>query len=172
MGKYLLIYDGECVICDASVTGLIEKDDDRLIMFSSMHDRYSLDCATLRNCIVIIFIHFIIERFSCSKSQRILSAFGVSESTFHAEKNSTVFVITPFGEVLTHSDALLALLKVLPGTHHMALYTMFKTLPRFGRDRVYTYIAANRHSLLGNGKPADACTVLSARPADERDRFL
>eukprot|EP00603_Paraphysomonas_imperforata_P001073 CAMPEP_0114443640 /NCGR_PEP_ID=MMETSP0103-20121206/17634_1 /TAXON_ID=37642 ORGANISM="Paraphysomonas imperforata, Strain PA2" /NCGR_SAMPLE_ID=MMETSP0103 /ASSEMBLY_ACC=CAM_ASM_000201 /LENGTH=294 /DNA_ID=CAMNT_0001615071 /DNA_START=112 /DNA_END=996 /DNA_ORIENTATION=+ len=123
MGKYLLIYDGECVICDA-------------------------------------------------KSQQILSAFGVSESTFHAEMDNTVFVITPFGNVLRHSDALLALLKVLPGIHHAALYTMLNTLPRFGRDRVYAYIAANRHSLLGNGKPVDTCTVLSARPVDERDRFL
>ena len=120
------------------------------------------------------------------------------EQTFQEQKDQTIFVITPLGAVLTHSDALLALLRVLPGAQCSVLHTLLRGVPRWGRDRVYGYVARNRHTLLtgtgtgtgtGSGTGSgtgvgtgtgvgeaggalDSCTLLTARTPAERARYL
>jgi predicted DCC family thiol-disulfide oxidoreductase YuxK len=133
------------------------------------------------NTFAIPILNTLIYCWTCyfRKSQNILSELGFDESRFAAEKDQTIFLITPFGEILTHSDALLALLKVLPGSQHAALHALLAVIPNFLRNRVYGYVAENRHTLLGQASPtsqgantASECTVLSSRPTAEQDRFL
>jgi predicted DCC family thiol-disulfide oxidoreductase YuxK len=39
MGKHVLIYDGECVLCDSTVRWLAERDEHRQIVFASRASR-------------------------------------------------------------------------------------------------------------------------------------
>jgi hypothetical protein len=39
MGKHVLIYDGECVMCDSTVRWLAERDEHRQIVFASRASR-------------------------------------------------------------------------------------------------------------------------------------
>ena len=107
------------------------------------------------------------------KSSDILSALGFVEKDVEAMKNETIFVVTPVGNVLTYSDALLALLQALPGAKPWLLYQLLKIQPRFLRDRVYGYIARNRHAMLGSSKTnSDICVPLRYREESIKQRFL
>ena len=107
----------------------------------------------------------------------------MDEAAFNEQKEK-IFLISPFGDILTHSDALLALLQVLPGVEYSALHGFLKMIPRFGRDGVYQYVAENRHSLFGKTSDDDdgenvnqendgeTCTLLTVRTPSIQAKFL
>ena len=110
----------------------------------------------------------------CSKSQKVLSELGVDEKTFMEQRDQTIFLITPFGDILTRSDALLALIDILPGVQYSAINSLLRIVPRSARNLIYDYVARNRNSLLGKARDdtGDTCTILSSRKPSERARFL
>lgn len=114
---------------------------------------------------------------SFRKSAEVLAALGLDEDSFHEQKDQTIFVITPFGKVLTKSEALLSILRALPGAKSLGLRAMLGIVPSFGRDWVYDYMARNRHSLLAGsgsdeGESSATCSPLSSRDPSEQARFL
>jgi predicted DCC family thiol-disulfide oxidoreductase YuxK len=150
----------------------------------------------LHHCDIVYSLKYSCSCDYFSKSQEILSELGLDEDSFHSRRDQTIFLITPFGEILTESDALLAVLQVLPGARFSVLRFMLKAVPRFGRDYLYGYVARNRHTLLNGGEVAatstpssegggggeegggeeggggGSCTLLATRTPAEQARFL
>lgn len=58
------------------------------------------------------------------------------------------------GKVFTRSDALIELARVLGGAWRLT--TLARFIPRFIRDRVYQFIADNRHHIMGK---SDHCQL-------------
>lgn len=78
-------------------------------------------------------------------------------------KLKTVIVLHK-GQVYTHSDAALETFKILGGK--WALLYIFKIIPKFIRNAIYDWIAANRYKWFGKKK---SCMMPTP---DIKERFL
>ena len=100
-------------------------------------------------------IHFAAQQSEAG--ERLLNQYSIQEST-----SSVVFITK--GVVYYQSDAVIEIAKLLTGWPSLFKYTII--VPRFLRNAIYKFIAANRYAIFGK---QDHCMV----PKEEdKGRFL
>jgi predicted DCC family thiol-disulfide oxidoreductase YuxK len=129
--RSIVLFDGVCNFCNASVNFLIDRDPEGKFVFGALQSEEGL---------------------------AILREHDLPEGYF-----DSIVLIEP-DRVLTASDAVLEISRSMSGL--WPLLRVFRVVPRFIRDRVYNWIAANRYSWFGK---QDACRL----PTPEyRSHFL
>lgn len=130
-GHAVVLFDGVCNLCNASVRFIVRRDAGGYFRFASLQS---------------------------DVGRALLEEHGLPRD----EMASVVLV--EGGRAHTRSDAALRVARRLSGA--WPLLSAFRVLPRFVRDGVYGWIAANRYRWFGR---RDACEL----PSPElRDRFL
>ena len=133
----VLLYDGVCGLCN------------RMVQFSLKHDaQRQLRFAPLQSD----FARVILQRHGRD-----------------ARDLDTVYLVEhrggPNEQLLTRSDAVIALLRMLGGGWRL-MAALARLVPRSIRDWIYGAIARNRYRIFGKN---DSCFL---PPADYQDRFL
>jgi predicted DCC family thiol-disulfide oxidoreductase YuxK len=100
-------------------------------------------------------IHFAAQQSEAG--ERLLNQYSIQEST-----SSVVFITK--GVVYYQSDAVIEIAKLLTGWPSLFKYTII--VPRFLRNAIYKFIAANRYAIFGK---QDHCMVPKE---EEKGRFL
>ncbi len=102
--------------------------------------------------------HFVFGALQSDEGLAVLEERGLPEGYFDS------IVLIRGDKVWTASDAVLEISRHMPGLWPVLRY--FRFIPRFIRDRVYNWIAANRYSWFGK---RESCRL----PTPEyRSRFL
>jgi predicted DCC family thiol-disulfide oxidoreductase YuxK len=128
---HLLLFDGVCTLCNASVDLVIRNDSKRRFRFASLQSEIG---------------------------QRLLKEHGLSQSEF----DSVLYLHN--GVLHTKSGAALRIAAQLDGLWPM--FAMFRVIPPFLRDAVYSWIARNRYAWFGK---RETCRVPTA---EEHSLFL
>lgn len=137
MSHPILVYDGVCGLCNRFVQVILRRDRNALFRFASLQSAFA---AT------------ILARHAASPSDL-----------------DTVYVVVdhelPNEHLLSRSDAVILVLKQLPGAWPLLAFFM-QLVPKFLRDPTYNVIARNRYRLFGR---FEVCAVPSEQ---DRSRFL
>lgn len=122
----IILYDGVCGLCNRLNQFLLKRDHQDRLRFASLQSSFA---------------------------RELLERHGLS-----AEDLNTVYVVldqgTPAERLLSRSDAILYAVRQLGGVWQIAALGHF--LPRFIRDRLYEFVAANRYRVFGK---SDACML-------------
>jgi predicted DCC family thiol-disulfide oxidoreductase YuxK len=137
MSHPILLYDGVCGLCSRFVQFILRRDRNSVFRFASLQSAFA---AT------------ILARHAASPSDL-----------------DTVYVVLdhelPNEHLLSRSDAVLFVLKQLPGARPLLAFLM-QLVPTFLRDPAYNVVARNRYRLFGR---SEICAVPSEQ---DRNRFL
>ena len=105
--------------------------------------------------------------FNLRKSEILLELSGVSRDRFADEKDDTIFVIDPFGNIHTRFSAVLA---IIGGTSVCGIWKgpllLLSLFPRRIMNYAYSFVARNRYHVFGR---KSTCSVPTKQ---ELQRFL
>lgn len=130
--KPILLFDGVCNLCNASVQKVIQMDPEGKINFASLQSELG---------------------------QELLEKFKLPQEDF-----DTV-VLVDQDQFFTKSDVPLQIFRTIGGNWTF-LYLVFKIVPKFIRDWMYTLIAKNRYHIWGK---QESCMLPSPKL---KERFL
>jgi predicted DCC family thiol-disulfide oxidoreductase YuxK len=137
MSHPILLYDGVCGLCNRLVQFILRRDHNAVFRFASLQSAFA---AT------------ILARHSASPCDL---------DTVYVAANHEL----PDEYILTRSDAVIFVLKQLPGACRPAAFVL-QAVPKFLRDAAYNVVARNRYAIFGR---SEVCPV----PRDQdRARFL
>ena len=137
MSHPIILYDGVCGLCNRFVQFILHRDHNAVFRFASL--------------------------------QSGLAATILARHRANPSALDTVYVAVdhelPNEHLLSRSDAVLFVLKQLPGACRPAAFVL-QPVPRFLRDAAYNVIARNRYAIFGR---SEVCPL----PRDQdRARFL
>lgn len=142
-GDRIVLFDGECNLCNGWVDFLVRKDRKRRLRFASLQSESA---------------RTILARLEPGSS--VLQTGGASDGT----NDPSTIVFIDRDRVYVKSGAVLRILKVI-GWPWRA-FSLFLVVPRSLRDLVYDWIARNRFRWFGR---RDTCRIPTP---EERDLFL
>jgi predicted DCC family thiol-disulfide oxidoreductase YuxK len=155
-GRLLVVYDGHCGLCNHSVHWLLRRDS---------HDRLRFVASQSEKIAAVLMRH----GFTDSVPQLELPA-DPRSATISTFNPNTILVLCGIGteeeQLLTRSDAILAILRELPQPWPAAA-TALRPIPRPLRDLGYRIIARSRYRIWGR---MESCPIPTT-PA-ERAHFL
>ena len=150
--EHLLLYDGECGLCDHAVQFLLDHDTRRVLHYSPLQGELAKKILSenprLQKLDSILYVR-------SYKIEKVLSS---------KDKPSSENQTSPKIQIFWHSSAVIEIAKELPFPWN--LIVSFRIIPTFLLDKVYLFIA--RHRLQFFGK-AEQCRLPTA---SERSRFL
>ena len=150
--KHLLLYDGECGLCDHAVQFLLNHDSRKVLHYSPLQGelakRILSENPHLQKLDSIIYV----------RSYKIDRAIS-SKDKFPTGNQTSLKV-----QIFWHSSAVIEISKELPFPWNLTVF--FRIIPTFFLDKVYLFIA--RHRLQFFGK-VEQCRLPTA---SERSRFL
>ena len=149
--EHLLLYDGECGLCDYAVQFLLDHDTRKVLHYSPLQGEIAKKILSqnpnLQKLDSILYIR-------SSKNEKALSPRNLPH------ENQT----PPEIQIFWHSSAVIEISKELPFPWNLIVF--FRIIPTFLLDKVYLFIA--RHRLQFFGK-VEQCRLPTA---SERSRFL
>ena len=119
--KHLILYDGECGLCDHVVQFLLDKDKKQVLHYSPLQGNIATE--------------IIRENTELQKLDSILY---VRTTTKHDKKNLEIF---------WHSSAVIEICKILPFPYSLMRFLFL--CPKFIRDWGYRFIARHRLRFFG-----------------------
>ncbi len=150
--EHLLLYDGECGLCDHAVQFLLNHDTHKSLHYSPLQGEIAKQILSknphLQKLDSIIYVRLYHKKTSFSSTKNL------------QDKSHTL----PKIQIFWHSSAVIEISKELPFPWN--LIVVFRIIPTFLLDKAYLFIA--RHRLRFFGK-VEQCRLPTA---SERSRFL
>lgn len=144
--KNIILFDGVCNFCNASVNFVIKHDRKNSFKFAPLQSEISKNLIpTLSN-----------------RVPPVASAVAQGEEEKNAEFKTIIYLER--GVLYTRSTALLKILKKLGGIYSLAYIFIF--VPRFLRDLIYDLVAGSRYKWFGK---RERCMVPTA---EVRGKFI
>jgi predicted DCC family thiol-disulfide oxidoreductase YuxK len=143
--RLLVIYDGHCGLCNRSIRWFLRHD---------RHDRLRFTPSDSPNVAYLLARHGLDATTATPTPNTILVV-----------ENAAQFLNSPAERLLTHSDAVVAILRQLPQPWP-TFATILRMAPRPLRDLGYRLIARFRYRIWGR---LDTCPIPTSQ---ERSRFL
>jgi predicted DCC family thiol-disulfide oxidoreductase YuxK len=131
----IILFDGLCNLCESSVRFVIRHDPDAVFIFAPLQSQYA---------------------------SRLIEELDIAEEVYDGLDFSS-FVLLSDGRPSVRSDAWLGICRQLDGWP--SWLGIFRIVPRFIRDAVYSFIGRHRHRWFGR---KSECMVPSP---DIRRRF-
>ena len=155
----LVLFDGQCNLCNASINFLMMFDTDKRFLFCTQQS------SSARSALEFYGHH------NNSSGGGLLQATVESSQKESREmlkegENDSVLVLSAEGVLLEKSDAALRAGEVLGGGWRMLSLSARYLVPRAGRDWMYDLIGRNRYKWFGK---KDTCRIPTL---EERQRFL
>ncbi len=148
--KQIILFDGVCNLCNATVNFIIDHDSQKKFYFASLQSEFAQ--TLIQNSIgksrLYTLKGLLLLNEECRKELNSLNSIIYFEDNIFYQK----------------SDAALRIAQNLDGVYKFI--SIGKFLPAYLRDPIYEYIASNRYHWFGKSK---SCRM----PTPERkDRFL
>ncbi len=146
----VILFDGVCNLCNASVNFIIDRDNKKLFQFASLQSEYAQNLIS-----------------NSTEDVRFFTSKGIIplNESIRKELNSLSSILYFEDNILYHkSDAALRIAEHLGGLYKFI--SIGRILPTFLRDFIYEYIARNRYRWFGK---KESCRM----PSPElKERFL
>lgn len=148
--RKIILFDGVCNLCNASVNFIIDRDNKKLFQFASLQSEFAQNLISNSQKEVLFFT---------SKGLMPLN------ESIRKELNSLNSILYFENNIIYHkSDAALRIAEHLDGLYK--IISIGKILPTSVRDFIYEYIARNRYRWFGK---TESCKM----PSPElKERFL
>ncbi|MDR3745785.1 MAG: DCC1-like thiol-disulfide oxidoreductase family protein [Acidobacteriaceae bacterium] len=147
-GQYVLLYDGECGLCQRTVGWLLRHDTHERLLFAPLRQSLvdELFARPAQNAAVSPPSDADQTEGRCC--QQKLFPVQTERSSNPVPRNSSAVLVLNFGSpterLLSRSDAILGCLSILGGRWAL-LAAISRIVPRPLRDRAYNALARNRH---------------------------
>jgi predicted DCC family thiol-disulfide oxidoreductase YuxK len=129
MKKPIILYDGYCVLCSTWIQWLIKADKHKRIKLLPLQSDEA------------------VEVIGKKEMERLREAYAVNTNGEEGEKDPSSVILYLEGEVYQRSDAVIRALRILGGGYKLLGVLLW--VPRFIRDGIYKWIAANRYNWFG-----------------------
>ena len=129
MKKPIILYDGYCVLCSNWVQWLIKADKNKRLKLLPLQSDKA------------------VEELGEKEMERLRETYAVNANGEEGEPDPSSVILYLDGQVYQRSDAVIRALKILGGGYK--LLGVFLWVPRFIRDSIYKWIAANRYQWFG-----------------------
>ncbi|MBK6604305.1 MAG: DUF393 domain-containing protein [Leptospiraceae bacterium] len=148
--RKIILFDGVCNLCNASVNFIIDRDNKKLFQFASLQSEFAQNLISNSQKEVLFFT----SKGLMPLNESIRKELNSLNSIFYFENN-----------IIYHkSDAALRISEHLDGLYK--IISIGKILPTSVRDFIYEYIARNRYRWFGK---TESCRM----PSPElKERFL
>ena len=132
--EHLLLYDGECGLCDHAVQFLLDHDTRRVLHYSPLQGEVAK--------------RILSENPQLQKLDSILyvRSYKIEKAVSSRDKRSPENQTSPKIQIFWHSSAVIEIAKELPFPWN--LIVAFRIIPTFLLDKVYLFIARHRLQFL------------------------